>query len=253
MRKLALVLGAAALVSSGCGEEGISEGPSAQEGTAEPLLMRSTVTQADGLRAAVAGQNGEQIATAALALSAGAMGAVRPPVGAQRLAITEQMLTLAQAGVAGTSTGTRTCTPGGCTFESFGNGQFTITGSVTASDAPAGAKRIGWRLSGTASGGPGGVTIQGLDLAYSWKGDLTVSATTLTGAAGATWEGSGEAGGQSFSFEYGSFVKFQSIALVERCPTAGSVFAKWWVTAQAGGREQSQAYQATHRFNGCTR
>jgi hypothetical protein len=256
MTRLALFFGAAALLAGGCGgEEGIDEGPDAQEGRAEPLLMRATVTQADGLRTALAAQNGDAIAGAAVSLSVGAMNAVRPAIGAQPLSISQQMQVLAQTTPGGATSGSKSCTATGCTFTSFGNGQFTISGSVSSTEVAGGAKRVLWSLTGTTTAAaiPTSGQVQGLDFSYSWKGDLTVSPTSIAGAAGSTWSGGGQTQGQSFDFNYGSVVKFQGVTVENGCPTAGGVFAKWWISVEAAGQSQTQAYQATHRFNGCTR
>jgi hypothetical protein len=255
MNKLAVSLGVLAIFGTSCGgsDGGIDEGPSAMEGTVEPTAAKSTVTRADGLSAAISSQNGDQIAGAAVALSVGAMGAVRPKTG-KALTVMDQVIASTTGGDAAAMTGSKTCTPTGCTFEGFGNGAFTVSGSVSASDAPNGAKKIVWTLTGKGSDISGSsAQLQNLNFEFTWKGDITASATSLTGAAGATWTGSGTAQGQSFSFNYGSLVKFQDITLMAHCPTAGSVFGKWWVSAHSGGQDQSQAYQATHTFNGCVR
>jgi hypothetical protein len=252
MKKFVFTIGALALLGSNCGGGGdgaIDEGPSATEGTADPAAMKSTVTQADSLNAAIAAQSGEQIAGAAVALSVGAMGAVRG--GTSKALTVEKTIADTMAG-SDMTTGTKTCTPTGCTFEGFGNGQFKISGSVTAADAM-GAKHIVWALSGSATNLGASSPGTNLNFEFTWKGDLTASATSLNGAAGATWVGSGTAEGQSFTFNYGSVLKFQNITITDHCPTAGSVFGKWWVSAQSGGQSKAEAVQATHTFNGCAK
>jgi hypothetical protein len=252
MKKLALTIGALAMLGCGGGNSGgIDEGPSAQEGTAEPSAINATVTEADGLNSALSAQNGEALAGAAVGLSGAAMEAVRPASG-QKLTIQDAMTRTIADNT--NTTGTKNCTPTGCTFDNFGDGNFTVSGSVTASDGMNGAKHIVWALSGKATDlGGSSQQVENLNFTFSWKGDLNASATSLDGAAGATWSGSGTAQGQSFSFDYGSIIKFQAITLANHCATGGSVFAKWWVSAQSGGQSQNQAYQATHTFNGCQR
>jgi hypothetical protein len=218
------------------------------EGTADPAAMKESVSAADGLTAAIASKNGEEIAGAAVELSIGAMGAVRPG-STQKLTI-DRMIA---AGADQMITGTKTCTDTGCTFSGYGDGQFKVSGSVTASEAMGGGKHIVWALTGSASNFGGDQAGTSINFEFTWKGDLTATATSLNGAAGATWDGSGTAQGMSFTFNYGSILKFQNITITDHCPTAGSVFGKWWVNAQSGGRSQSQAYQATHTFNGCQR
>jgi len=253
MKKLVLTIGALAMFGSGCGgggDDAIDEGPSsATKGTAEPAAMKASVTQADGLTTALTAGNGEQLANAALALSVGAMGAVKG--GAAKMLTVEQMIADTKTEV----TGTKNCTATGCTFEGFGNGSFKITGSITASDAMGGGKHLVWKLTGSGDNfaGASSTSVQNLNFTFTWKGDLTVSATSLNGAAGATWTGSGTANGQSFSFDYGSVLKFQGVTIDNHCPTAGSVYGKWWLTAHAGGQNQAMAVEATHTFMGCAR
>jgi hypothetical protein len=251
MKKLLLTISALAMLGcGGGGDDAIDEGPSSTtKGTAEPAAMKATVTQADGLTAALSAGNGEQLAGAALALSGGAMNAVKG--GSANALVINQMI--ADMKTEGT-TGTKTCTATGCTFDGFGNNGFKVSGSITASDAMGGGKHVVWKLTGSGDS-LGGSSAQGQDISFTftWKGDLTVSATSLNGAAGATWSGSGMANGQSFSFDYGSLLKFQAITIDNHCPTAGSVYAKWWLTAHAGSQNQSMAVDATHTFMGCAR
>src|SRR5262249_28115941 len=93
--------------------------------------------------------------------------------------------------------------------------------------------------------------VQNLNFQFTWKGDLTVSPTSLNGAAGATWDASGTTQGQSVAVNFGSILKFQNVVIANHCPTGGSVFGKWWISASSGSQHQEQAYQATHTFNGC--
>lgn len=241
----------------GCGGDGgggIDEGPSAMEGTANATVMASTAVQADTMRSAVEGGNGDGVASAAIGLSSAAMGAVTPRTGARaELEVAAQAQTIVNAETG--TTGNKNCTPTGCTFDKYGSNGFTISGSVTATDAGMGVKNVVWNLTGSGDGstvgGTGGFT--GLKFTYTWKGDLTVSATSLAGAAGAVWKGTASANGQNVSFDYGSLIKFNSVVLASGCATGGSVFAKWWINAQSGGQSQAQAYQATQTFNGCQR
>jgi hypothetical protein len=248
MKKLVLTIGALAMLGcGGGGDDAIDEGPSsATKGTAEPAAMKATVTQADGLSAALAAGNGEALAGAAVSLSVGAMSAVRGGSG-QPLTVDRAIAAMSEG-----TTGTKNCTATGCTFEGYGNGEFKVSGSITASDAMGGGKHVVWKLTGSGDGLSGGQA-QNISFTFTWKGDLTVSATSLNGAAGATWSGSGTVNGQSFSFDYGSILKFQSVTIDNHCPTAGSVYGKWWLTAHAGGQNQAQAVEATHTFMGCAR
>jgi hypothetical protein len=254
MKKLVLTIGALAMFGNGCGggdDAAIDEGPSgATKGTAEPGAMKATVTQADGLSAALAAGNGEQLAGAAVALSVGAMGAVKG--GSAGALMVQQMIA---ADTKTEVTGTKTCTATGCTFDAFGSSGFKVSGSITASDAMGGGKHVVWKLTGTGDnlGGSSASGAQNVSFTFTWKGDLTVTATSLNGAAGATWSGSGMVNGQSFSFDYGSVLKFMSVTIDNHCPTAGSVYGKWWLTAHASGHDQSQAVEATHTFMGCAR
>jgi hypothetical protein len=253
MMKKFMVIGALAILGSNCGggnDAAIDEGPSnAMAGTADPGAMKSSVVQADGLTTAISSKNGAQISSAALALSLGGMEAVREGM-SQPLSVV--MSTIA-ATTSDKTTGTMNCNETGCTFDAYGANGFTVSGSVTASDAMGGGKHVVWNLSGSgneaAAGGQS--SVQNLDFHFAWKGDLTVSPTSLVGAAGASWAGSGTVNGQSFSFDYGSLLKFQNVTIANHCPTGGSVFAKQWLTANAGGQSQVKAYQATHTFNGC--
>jgi hypothetical protein len=254
MKKLVLTFSALAMLGGGCGgggDDAIDEGPSsATKGTAEPTAMKATVTKADGLTAALAAGNGEQLAGAAVSLSVGAMGAVKGGT-ANALAVDRMIADMTAEG----TTGTKTCTATGCTFDGFGSSGFKVSGSITASDAMGGGKHVVWKLTGSGDnlGGGSSAQAQNVSFTFTWKGDLTVSATSLNGAAGATWTGSGMVNGQSFSFDYGSILKFQSVTIDNHCPTAGSVYGKWWLVAHAGGQDQSQAVEATHTFMGCVR
>jgi hypothetical protein len=251
MKKLT-VCALAGILGVGCGGGGgggIDEGPSAKEGTANPAAMKAGVMQTQGLRTAVEGGNGDTMAGSALSLSSSAMGAVTPK-GTASAEVEDQMIKLVNADTG--TTGTKTCNEMGCTFTNYGTGQFTINGSLTATDAGGGVKKVVWDLdgSGTASGAQTG-GLPGIDYTYNWNGDLTVSATAVDGAAGGVWGGKGSVQGQSFNYDYGSVMKFQNVSLQDGCATGGSVFAKWWIVVNAGGQKQSQAHQATQTFTAC--
>ena len=123
------------VVGFGCGgdEGGASaEGPTAKEGTANPATMKAAVGTADTMNSSLAAMSGDGVAGAALSMSNSGMGAVSPKQGA--LTLEEMKQVIFQTG----TTGTKTCTATGCTYDKYGNGQFTMTGSVNASDGGAG-------------------------------------------------------------------------------------------------------------------
>lgn len=258
MRRLSSVWALGMVLGIGCGGGdggggGIDEGPSAQPGTVNAAAMASSVGQADTMRTAVASGNGDSIAGGAITLSSSAMTAVTPKSGAltieQNVA---QMLTIVRADSG--MTGTKTCDAAGCVFDKYGVGSTTISGTVKAADDAAGAgKHVTWDLTGNGTDSGSSSSISGLTFTYNWKGDLVVSETALAGKAGGTWHGTGSAQGQSFEFDYGSLLKWTAVTLASGCPTAGTAYAKMWLTAHAGGRSQNQAYEGTHTFNGCAK
>jgi hypothetical protein len=236
----------------GCGGDGgIDEGPSASEGTPNLVAMRAAVMTADRLRLAVAAGNGGAISGAAISLSNTAMSAVRPKSITQPLV--EEIAQAQTVNPPGT-TGTANCTPAGCTFDNYTMSGFSISGTVTASDAGNGASHVVWSLNGkqaTSNSLPpsSGVTVGALS--YKFRGDMTLSPTSATGAAGGDASGSGTVQGQSFTASQGNILKLLDVQLMDGCPTAGNVFAKWWQTAHVSGQSQSQAFQATQAVVGC--
>lgn len=255
MRKLTSIMALAGLLGLGaCGSDGgggggVSEGPKAQAGTANPTAMKGGVMQASGMNTAVASGNGDAVAGSALSLSNSAMGAVMP--GAARSGPELDMVGVINAEPTSGTTGTKDCTMAGCTFKDYGTqGVFTISGSVTSSDAGDGMKKVVWDLTGkgTQSQSSG---FTNLDYTYNWNGDLMVSATAVNGAAGGVGSGKGTAQGQTFTFNSGSIMKFQNVVTMNGCGTGGSVYAKTWQIVKAGGQGQTMAWEATHNLTGC--
>jgi hypothetical protein len=253
MKKLSLVLAAVSMLGLGCGgEDGIDTGPNAMEGTANPTAMVSSAMQADNLRTALEAKNGAAIASAALGLSFAGTASVSP--GATGAPLTLKEMVGAMPTNAVMTSGNVSCTETGCTFDNYGVGGpyvYTISGSITATDAGNGAKKVGWSLTGTGNfAGVQTSTAANISFSYQWKGDLTVSATSVNGAAGSTWSPSGTVQGQSFTYAVGSYVRLDTITFASRMPAGGSIYAKMWVTTSEAGNTQSQAYQATYRFGG---
>jgi hypothetical protein len=244
------------MLGAGCGggDEGIDTGPSATEGTANPTVMKSSAVQADSLRAAIETRNGAGIAAAAIGLSAAATAAVQPKgattQATTQLGIQNEIAAIMQAQTTMT-TGSVSCTDTGCTFDKYGvsgSNSFTISGSLTTTtDAASGAKHVLWSLTGSGSfSNQETGTATSLRFTYNWKGDMVVSASSVDGAAGATWAGSGNVNGQSFTYNFGTYIKFNTVTFADHAATGGSIFAKAWITASAGGRSSQQAYQATY-------
>lgn len=253
MKKMTCVASLVAVLGMGCGGDdgggGISEGPSVAQGTADVQAMNSSAAQADTLNKALASGSGESVAGSALQLSSAGMTAVKG--GGQALT---QALTAVNAETG--TTGTKTCTATGCVFDKYGAGGFTMTGSVTATDVAGGGKKVVWSLDGTLDASATNSNTSGfgdIKFTYNWKGDITVSATSIQGAAGGTWKGSGTTMGQSFTFDYGSLIKFESVVLTNSCVTGGSITAKWWAVVKAGSQSQTQGAQGTHTFTSCSR
>lgn len=258
MRRLSSAWALAAVLGIGCGGGdggggGIEEGPSAQAGTVSTSAVGASVAQADTLRSSIAAGSGDAMAGGAISLSTSAMSAVTPKSGgALTIDATARALSIVAADTM--QTGNKTCDMTGCTFDKYGvDGEFTISGSVKASDDPSGSKHVVWDLNG--SGVPTGATSQGAtfnDFTYQWKGDLLVSATALSGKAGGTWKASGNAQGQSFNINFGSLIKFNAVTLTSGCPTGGSVYVKSWQIVNAGSQSQNVAYEGTHTYTSCT-
>lgn len=257
MRKLTSMVALAGILGLGaCGSDGdgggggVSEGPKAQPGTANPTAMKSGVMQASGLNAAVASGSGDAVAGSAVSLSNSAMGAVMP--GAARSGVELDMVGVINAEPEDGTTGTKDCTMAGCTFKDYGTqGGFTITGSVTSSDAGDGIKKVVWDLTGKGSQSQSSGGFTNVDYTYNWNGDLTVSPTAVNGAAGGVGRGKGSAQGTTFTFDSGSIMKFKDVVTMNGCATGGSVYAKTWQIVKASGQGQSMAWEATHNFNGC--
>lgn len=250
MRKLALIgiaVVGAGLVGCG-GDGGVDEGPSATEGTPNLAAMRSAAMTADRLRAAVQMSNGAGVAGAAIALSNAAMGAVSPKRATQPLtaALTQPLTTDAPAGNVN-------CDATGCKFDGYTVGGFSISGAVTTADAGNGVSHVTWSLNGKASNAavPASSGVSNLNVSYKFRGDLRVSPATVSGAAGGTADSTGTVQGMSFDATQGNLTKLLDVQIMDGCPVAGSVFAKWWLSASAGAQSQSQAYQATQPMSGC--
>lgn len=257
MTKIACIGSMIAVLGLGCGGGGgggVNEGPAVPKGTVNVAALGTSGAQADSLNKALGEGKGESVAGSALSLSNAGMGAVSPG-GAQALMVAQALSTI-NATTPG-ATGTQTCTATGCVYDKFGNGGFTMTGSVTWTDV-AGAKKVVWDLDGTLDqSATGDVNFNGgatdIKFVYNWKGDITVSATSIVGSAGGTWNGSGTTSGQSFTFNYGSFMKFEAVVLTAGCVSGGTITAKWWVVANAGGQSSTQGAQGSHTFTGCTK
>lgn len=258
MRKLSCIGSLVAVLVAGCGGDdggGINEGPSVGAGTANMQAMKEGVKTAADLQTALSAGSGEAVAGGALSLSSLGMSAATKSGGGGGFGLTvAQALSTINAETG--TTGTKECTASGCTFKDYGSGGFTLTGSLTVSDAGAGAKSVVWNITGSgdsdALGGGSSAFGDDFKFTWNWKGDLTVSPTSLMGAAGGSGKGSGSAQGQSFSFEYGSFVKFNGVTMdTSGCPTGGSMTAKWWITAKSGSQTQTDGAQATQTFSGC--
>jgi hypothetical protein len=256
MTKIACIGSLIAVLGLGCGGGGdgggVSEGPSVPKGTVNVMALGTSGAQADSLNKALVAGKGEAVAGSALSLSNAGMGAVTPG-GAQALMVAQALSTI-NADAPGV-TGTQTCTATGCVYDKFGNGGFTMTGSVTWTDV-AGAKKVVWNLDGTLDQtSTGAVNVNGgatdIKFVYNWKGDITVSATSIVGSAGGTWNGSGMQAGQSFTFNYGSLIKFDAVVLTAGCVSGGTITAKWWVVANAGGQSNTQGAEGSHVFTAC--
>jgi hypothetical protein len=252
MKKLSLAFAAVTMLGLGCGGEdgGIDSGPSAMEGTANPAAMTSAAVQAGALRTALESKNGAGIASAALGLSGAGTASVSPRAPGAALTV-QDMVNQMQTNAVMT-VGNVSCTETGCTFDKYGvsgSNMLTISGSINATDAGNGAKKVVWSLTGSGTfSGVQGSTASNLSFSYQWKGDITVSATSVSGAAGSTWSGSGEVNGQSLEYAFGSYLKLDNITFTSQMPTGGSIYAKMWITASVGGNTQSEAFQATHKF-----
>jgi hypothetical protein len=254
MRRRGSAWGLVAVLGIGCGggDGGIDEGPKAQPGTVDPTVVRASITQAVGLRTSVTSSMGDALAAGTMSISMSAMQAVMEKGQALIVDPTPQALSIVAADTA--QTGTKTCDMTGCTFDKYVvEGGFKVSGSVKASDDPSGGKHVVWDLSG--SGLPTGADAVGIgfsDFSYDWKGDLVVSETSLEGKAGGTWTASGSFQGQSFSGSAGSLIKFNALTLASACPTAGNVYVKTWQVARGGGQSQSEAFDGTQSYSGCT-
>lgn len=255
MTKITCIGSLVAVLGLGCGGGGdgggVSEGPSVAKGTADVAAMNSSAVQADNLNKALVSGSGEAVAGSALSLSSAGMTSVKGGAG-QALMVSQALSAMEATG----TTGTKTCTASGCVFDKFGNGGFTMTGSVTATDGAAGAKVVVWDLDGTLDASATNSTSGGatdVKFVYNWKGNITVSATSIVGAAGGTWKGSGSQGGQSFTFDYGSLIKFNAVVLTNGCATGGTITAKWWLVAKSGGQDSTQGAEGSHTFTACSR
>jgi hypothetical protein len=260
MKIRALVLGVSMVAGYGCGSSddgdggggGLDEGPAATMGTANPVAMKSTVGQADSLLAGFASGDGDTVSGSVMAFSSSGMGSVM--AGSAQASVPESMTGIVAAD--GEATGTKMCDATTCTYMDYGRGNMKITGTVTATDGAAGGKSIVWELSGKDTReNPTGLSNFVADtLSTIWKGNVTVSSTSLTGAAGFYAVVKGTLNMAKLSATTGSLTKFLSVAITDKCPTAGSVYAKTWQTLDINGTkpaEQNKAVEATHTFSGC--
>ena len=226
--KRSCVLAAATVLGLGCGgdDDSIDTGPSAMQGTANATVMKSSALQADTLRAAIDAKNGAGIAACrdSAKCSAAATAAVLPANGVAMPLTVQETIAIMQAQTTMTG-GSVNCTETGCTFDKYGvsgANSFSISGSLKTTDAGNGAKHVVWSLTGTGNfTGQQSTAVGNLQFSYQWKGDLTVSPTSVTGAAGSTWSGSGMTNGQSFNYDFGSYLKLDNV-------TFGVPDGHWW-------------------------
>jgi hypothetical protein len=239
-----------ALLSIHCGGGGdpgaLDEGPpGATEGTAQPFGARSTVDAVGALMTALEQQDADSVGVLAMRLSHAGWGVVDRSGPIDRPIAAQQPI--AEARWPGT-VGTARCTPGGCTFDGYGNETGTFTGSVGTTDE-AGGKHVVWTLTGRDVGRE--ADERDVLFSYVLRGDLTTASTRITGAAGVTWSGDGMVAGQPVTFGHGGLVKFEGVVLTSSCPTGGDVFGKWWNTRQGSGQPRSEVVQGTHTFDRC--
>jgi hypothetical protein len=240
MRK-SLMLGVLAVQLLACGG-GEDSGPPAMKGTVNAAQARSTVNNAVTLRSSVEAMNGANVASAAIAFNASTNGIVTPSSGQVPSALVAEIETLMQAQMSGS----QMCTATGCKFDNYSvNGQTTINGTVDASTS-GDAKKIKWDLTMKGSGLSGGAATLSYD--YNGKGDITISATSLTGEVTTKMVASGSQGGQTFSSTSESLARFQSVVLANGMPTGGSIYAKMTATGMSGGQSGAQAWEGTHNF-----
>lgn len=234
MRKiwvLALMVGAAA-----CGSE--DDGPAAMPGMVNAAQAKNSVTAAVGLRSATEAMMGPTVASSAMAFNASTTNIVTAKTGARVLtaALLGGLETVAQ------TSGTQMCTASKCTFDKFVSGATTLDGTVEFTPSGEG-KAIKWNLTMKGTG-----PSVGLNYDYNGKGDITISATSLSGAVTTVASGSSAAGGQTVTFNSESFVRFDQVVLTGGNPTAGSLYAKSTSSGSSGGQTGATAYEGTHKF-----
>ena len=234
-----LVLGLVLVGGSlaGCGGD---DGPKAMPGTMNSSIARSSVQMSVMVRTAADSMNGSALAIAVRALNTSAGAIVsRPQASTTGALLNSDVEQTAQAQTTGV-----TCDASGCTYTNYVAGGTTFNGNVTVSPGSGDLKNVKWDLTMKQSG----LVTDGFDFDNTGKGDIQVSLTSLSGEIVSKSTFGGSQGGQSFSSNTESVVKYTAVTIANGQPTGGSVYAKTTSFASSGGQSAAEAYDGTLEF-----
>lgn len=215
----------------------------AMMGTVNTQQAQASVRSSVMLRSAVESMTGPTVASNVLAVNSSTSGIVTPAMPATTGAlIADAVEQVSQAQATG---GSQMCTASGCTFDNYVTGGYTFNGKVDVAAGSGDGKNVKWDL--TIKGAGTGIA-NPFALDYNGKGDLQVSATSLSGTVYTKATTSGSAQGQSFTGGYEADVKFTAVTLSGNMATGGTVWAKMKSTGSSGGQTATQIYEGTLEF-----
>jgi hypothetical protein len=240
MKRLCGVLGILGIIGiGGCG--GNDDGPPAMTGIVDPAGARSVLMQTLAMQAAIQSKDGAGLSGEVNSVAvSGAQEMVQPKQ------LSQALTALPRAQTAAGTSGTVDCDGNGCSYKNFMVGGFTYNGTVTSSDAGAGAHKVVADLSikGGINAGGFGETV---DLKIT--GNTTMSPTLIDGFFQSS--GSGSVSGistpgapSSISYTHFNQVKYKGVAINNGNASSGSMYGKWAMIV-SNIPEGSQAWEGT--------